>query len=148
MGRKSLPTNLKVIQGTDRKHRINKDEPKPKSDNLVMPKGMSVKAVECWGEVSKNLKQAGILTNLDNHALMLYCEAYARWVDANDNLKLEGVVIIAKSGFPVQSPYLAIANKAFDQMTKLLTEFGMTPSSRSKVQVTDIKKKEDPWDDV
>jgi hypothetical protein len=31
------------------------------------------------------------------------------------------------------SSYLAIANKAFEQLSKMLTEFGMTPSSRSRV---------------
>ena len=30
-------------------------------------------------------------------------------------------------------PPLQIADKAFEQMTKLLVEFGMTPSSRSRV---------------
>jgi len=44
-------------------------------------------------------------------------------------------VIKSPSGFPIQSPYLAIANKAMDQMTKLLTEFGMSPSSRTCVAV-------------
>ena len=44
-----------------------------------------------------------------------------------------GAVIKAPSGFPVQSPFLAIANKAHEQMVKLLTEFGMTPAARTRV---------------
>lgn len=46
-----------------------------------------------------------------------------------------GTVVKSPSGYPIQSPYLAIANKAHEQMTKLLAEFGMTPSSRSRCMV-------------
>ena len=35
--------------------------------------------------------------------------------------------------FQAVSPYLLIANKAHDQMAKMLVEFGMTPSSCSSV---------------
>jgi phage terminase small subunit len=45
-------------------------------------------------------------------------------------------VIKAPSGYPIASPYLSIANTAMAQMTRLLVEFGMTPSSRSRVAVS------------
>ena len=35
----------------------------------------------------------------------------------------------------MQSPYLAVANKAMEQIKAMLTEFGMSPSSRSRVTV-------------
>jgi P27 family predicted phage terminase small subunit len=73
------------------------------------------------------------MTDIDGAALAAYCQAWARWVEAEENLVKYGVVIKAPSGFPIQSPYLAIANKAMDQMTRLLVEFGMSPSSRSRV---------------
>ena len=41
-------------------------------------------------------------------------------------------------GFPVQSPYLAVANRAMEQMRSLLSEFGMSPASRTKVSVEPI----------
>jgi phage terminase small subunit len=47
-----------------------------------------------------------------------------------------GLVVKAQSGFPVQSPYLSIANQQSDRMLRLLIEFGCTPSSRSRVTVT------------
>jgi phage terminase small subunit len=36
----------------------------------------------------------------------------------------------------MQSPYLAVANKAMEQMRALLAEFGMSPSSRTRVHAT------------
>lgn len=146
-GAKPKPTALKLLQGTAQPCRMNKNEPKPKSDAVKMPVGLSVEAKKCWKQVSKHLKDAGVLTNLDIHALSLYCEAFARWNDANNKLKKYGTVIKAPSGFPVQSPYLAIANKAFDQMRVMLVEFGMTPSSRTKVSVAESSPSSDPIDD-
>ena len=39
------------------------------------------------------------------------------------------------NGIPIVSPYLKISNAALDRMRQFLVEFGMTPSSRSKVKV-------------
>lgn len=55
-------------------------------------------------------------------------------------------MVKAPSGFPVQSPFLAIANKALEQMTKLMIEFGMTPSSRTRVHAIGAEKEADPMD--
>lgn len=132
-GRKPTPTALKLLTGTARPSRVNKSEPKPKADNIKMPAGLSTGAKKCWKIVAAQLKEAGVLTNLDSHALAMYCEVFARWQTANENLARFGPVIKAPSGFPVQSPYLTISNKAFDQMKGMLIEFGMTPSSRTKV---------------
>src|SRR3990172_7941136 len=88
-----------------------------------------------WRRTGRKLLDCGLVTEIDGAALALYCQAWARWVEAEANLVRFGVVIKSPSGFPIQSPYLAIANKAMDQMAKLLTEFGMSPSSRTRVAV-------------
>ena len=36
-------------------------------------------------------------------------------------------MVKSPNGFPMQSPYLAVANKSMEQMRGLLTEFGMSP---------------------
>ena len=146
-GPKRLPTQLKVLKGTAQPCRINKNEPKPKADNVKMPPGLSDEAKKHWKLVSKQLLSAGLLTNLDVFALQMYCEAFARWSHANEQIQKYGPVVKTPNGFPTQSPFLQIANKAFDQMKGMLTEFGMTPSSRSKVHAGEVDKPKDPWDD-
>ncbi|MCP3852926.1 MAG: phage terminase small subunit P27 family, partial [Gammaproteobacteria bacterium] len=122
---------------------------KPKSDNIKMPVGMSADAKKHWKQVSKQLKEAGILTNLDITALMIYCETYAQWKDATDKISTHGAVVKGKDGYPIRSPYLYVAQKGFEQMKSMLTEFGMTPSSRTKVNTTDDhQKQQDPWADL
>lgn len=101
-----------------------------------MPDWLSPDAAKHWPAIAEQLHQVGLLTAIDVTALGLYCEAFARWKDANARIVKYGTVIKSPNGYPIQSPYLAIANKAHEQMTKLLAEFGMTPSSRSRVTVT------------
>ena len=49
----------------------------------------------------------------------------------------KGEIIKTAAGNIIQNPYLSIANRALDQLNKLGAEFGMTPSSRSRVK-TDL----------
>jgi P27 family predicted phage terminase small subunit len=132
MGSKPIPTALKVVRGNPGKCPLNENEPTPKGE-AEMPKWLSPTAAEHWPIVAKQLRDAGVLTSVDAHALAMYCEAFARWRVAMDALQREGPIYTAKNGFPSQSAYLTIANTAFDQMRKMLIEFGMTPSSRSRV---------------
>jgi P27 family predicted phage terminase small subunit len=135
-GTKPTPTALKIVRGNPGKRPLPENEPTP-SAGADAPEYLSPAAAKHWPMVAKQLNDANILTAIDAAALALYCEAFARWRHACDQVNKYGPVIKAPSGFPVQSPYLAIANKAHEQMTKLLIEFGMTPSSRSRVTRAD-----------
>lgn len=147
-GRKPLPTHLKVVRGTLRPGRKNASEPKPKADNIRMPAGMSPLAKKHWVTVCKQLKDAQIMTNLDVPALAMYCEAYATWKDATDKITTIGAVVKGPNGYPVRSPYLMVAQKSFEQMRSMLTEFGMTPSSRSKITTHEQNAGSSEWDDL
>jgi phage terminase small subunit len=37
------------------------------------------------------------------------------------------------TGYPIQSPYLAIANRQAEIMLRVASEFGFTPASRSRI---------------
>jgi P27 family predicted phage terminase small subunit len=76
-------------------------------------------------------------------ALALYCESFAQWHHATQQVHKHGPVIKGKDGFPVQSPFLHVANKAWEQMFRVLVEFGMTPSSRTRVTAVKPLKDED-----
>lgn len=89
------------------------------------------------------------MTEIDRTALAAYCQLYARWVDAEEHLAQDGVVITGtdEEGIPYfrQSPYLSVANKALEQMSRMLIEFGMTPSSRTRVKAQ-RKQEDDPFE--
>ena len=149
VGRKPLPTRLKLLKGTARKHRMRNDEPTPGAGNVSPPDHLSVAACRQWDLTCPHLMAAGVMTDLDVHALALYCEAFARWAMANKQIEKYGPVVMAKSGFPTQSPYVAISNMAFEQMRGMLVEFGMTPSSRTRVgTVKSAKGERNPFADM
>lgn len=144
-GGKPVPTHLKIVRGNPGKRPLPKNEPQPEP-GADMPDWLSPEAAKHWPKVAKQLDDAGVLTQMDAHALALYCEAFARWKHANDQVSKYGPIVKAPNGFPMQSPYLAIANKAWSQMMKTLVEFGMTPSSRTRVAVAKPKVNESPLD--
>jgi len=145
MAPKPKPTRLKLLEGVVNKRRINMNEPKPKSKKRkpAAPSFLNQAAKKEWKRIAGELHQLGLLTNLDLTALAGYCASYAIFVDASKNLEKHGMLVKAQSGFPMQSPYLSIANKAMSEMRRWMAEFGMTPSSRSRVVVdTPMDEKE------
>jgi P27 family predicted phage terminase small subunit len=44
-----------------------------------------------------------------------------------------GTMVKSPTGFPIQSPYLAIANRQAEIMARIASEFGFTPASRSRI---------------
>lgn len=148
-GRKPVPTHLKAVKGTLQPCRTNTKEPQPAADAIDPPPGMSKLALAHWQTVSRHLQAARILTNIDTTALMLYCETYATWRDATDQINKYGSVVAGKDEYPIRSPYLLVAQKSFEQMKSMMTEFGMTPSSRTRIKVVEPEAKtNDPWDNL
>jgi P27 family predicted phage terminase small subunit len=135
-GARPLPTKLKAVRGTLRRGRTNVHEPDIAVEIPRCPAHLGAEAKREWRRVSEDLLGYGLLTKIDRAALALYCEAWGRWVEAEKALRTYGVMVKSPSGFPMQSPYLAVANKAMEQMRAMLAEFGMSPSSRTRVHAT------------
>lgn len=85
--------------------------------------------------MGKKLMGLGLMTEIDRTALAMYCQSWARWVEAEQEIQENGVIVYTPKGHPIQNPYLAVANRAMTDIRRLLAEFGMTPASRSKVHV-------------
>ena len=68
-------------------------------------------------------------------------------VDSNKfrtKLNESGLLLKTPSGYVQQSPLLGIVNNCTDTVIKLSREFGLTPSSRSRLQVTQDPGPETP----
>jgi P27 family predicted phage terminase small subunit len=101
----------------------------------VVPEHLSDAAKTEWTRMGEQLHRLGLLTSIDRSAFAAYCVIYARWVEAEEALKKTGPVVKSPSGFPMLSPFYTVANQSLAQMRAYLTEFGMTPSSRSRTSV-------------
>ncbi len=142
-GRKPKPTKMKVLAGNPGKRPLNKNEPQPKSSIPDCPKFLTKEAVLEWKRITLELSVLGVLARIDRAALAAYCQVWARWAKAEDKLNQDGEVTLTEKGNEIQNPYLAIANKCLKQMREYLIEFGMTPSSRSRISGVPNKRSDE-----
>jgi P27 family predicted phage terminase small subunit len=134
-GRKPTPTALRVLKGNPNKRPLPADEPTPEAvrENVAPPEYLNPAGAAEWRRVAPLLAKNGLLSELDLDGLGVYCRAFADWRDATAKLEQFGTVIKAPSGYPIQSPYVSIAAKALAVMRAFMTEFGLTPASRTRV---------------
>jgi P27 family predicted phage terminase small subunit len=144
-GRRPKPTKQKKLEGNPGKRKFNPDEPDPDSEIPTMPAHLDATAKAEWKRITPQLLSLGLISEVDRGPIAAYCQAWSRWVDAEENIQRFGSVIKTPKGYPVQSPYLGIANHAMDQVRKFAIEFGMTPAARSRVIVD---RKGDPDADL
>lgn len=84
----------------------------------------------------KILLPLGLYTEADLAALAMYCQAFGRWVEAEKRVQESGLIRETDKGYEYKSVWRNEADKAQEQMRKLLPEFGLTPSSRARLSMT------------
>jgi P27 family predicted phage terminase small subunit len=133
-GRKPKPTAVKQLAGNPGKRALNRAEPQPKAVQPRPPAYLSEEEKRKWKLLAKQLYSLGLITTLDLDQLSMYCVLWIRWVKAEKMVREKGEIIKTAAGNIIQNPYLSIANRSLEQLSKLGAEFGMTPSSRSRVK--------------
>lgn len=154
-GRRPLPTAVKKLRGNPGKRKPNKNEPAAPVGDPEMPKGLSAAAAKEWKAIVPELRQLGVLSKIDRAALAAYCHAYARWFQAEEEIRKLGIVVkepILLQGLETdyvrykKNPAVTISETATKIMKAFLVEFGMTPSSRSRIHV-EKPPENDPLED-
>lgn len=136
-GRKPKPTTLKRLQGNPGKRPLPQNEPAPVaiSADEEPPAVLSDQAREYWPAIARELATVGVLTTMDRASLWLLVEAMADYIAAREAVEQCGDTMETGQGYHVVSPWMRQKWKAREHLLKLLVEFGMTPSSRSRVHV-------------
>src|SRR5215207_2629350 len=133
IGRKPKPTALKLISGNPGKRPLNTREPKPAHSIPTCPAHLNPSGKAEWKRLVQQLHSLGIISQLDRAVLAAYCQAYGRWVEAERKLQETPILLKTPSGYVQPSPWLAIANKQLELMSKFMAELGLSPASRSRV---------------
>ena len=134
-GPPKTPSNIAHLRSNPSNRPAPVLEPAPGLQRLRAPKGMSASAQRRWRRLSTTLYQARVLTAMDESALKLLVDSLEQYELANAEVQKSGLIILTTNGNYVQNPYLAIANRASDRIMRLLGQFGMTPSSRTGVEM-------------
>jgi P27 family predicted phage terminase small subunit len=69
-----------------------------------------------------------------------YCQAYARWKEAEEFITQHGTIVKTPSGYWQQVPQVSIAQTYLKIMNRFAEQFGLTPASRSRIVASDGAK--------
>jgi P27 family predicted phage terminase small subunit len=124
---------MKLLTGNPGKRPMNMREPRPEPAIPDCPAELGEVARREWDRLASELGKLKLLTPLDRAALAAYCGAYALWAEAMEAIQKYGTMVKSPSGYPIQSPYVSIANRQAEIMMRYASEFGFTPASRSRI---------------
>jgi P27 family predicted phage terminase small subunit len=147
-GRKPKATAEKEASGAYRKNpqRRNKTEPKPVRGRPVKPEHVESCEVASaqWDELCSTLDAMNILTVADKSLLALYCQTYSEWSKLQHHVRENGCTIFNDKGNASQSAEAIQVHRYADRLLKMMSELGLTPSSRSRIKTPEQTEDEDP----
>ena len=132
-GRKKIPTEIARLRGSAKKdpQRINHNEPKPTQKKTRRPMWIKDKhAKEAYTYYVNLLDELGVVTVAERVAMEQLAVAYANWRRCQEASDRDGIVIDGK-----RNPNDIAARDWYDRLLKILVEFGLTPSSRTRIVV-------------
>lgn len=138
-GRKKVAAEILESKGAYRKNpqRENKLAPKADGKEPVMPDYFNDDEKEKWREIVADLRANGILSQDCREVMIAYCTAYGGWINARRAVLKTGIVLVRKNDEGQtevkRNPFSVELHKYRDEMNRLLPEFGLTPSSRSRL---------------
>ena len=143
-GRKPKPNALKVFLGTAKGQ--PKREPSAPIGVPPMPDRLKAdaNAVAKWEELVPLLQMIGTLTTGDGECLATLCEVYAAAQTCLLELRATGPVIHTDLGGIKPNPAGSLYRGLVSLQLSLMTEFGLSPSSRVRLGT----KIETPQDDL
>ncbi len=133
-GRRPKPTAVKQLQGNPGKRVLNDSEPQPGRSSARAPRGLGMEGGRFWRRYAPALAALGVLTEVDEPALRLAAEHYEVAVRAATQLHDEELVLEGRDGAK-KNPLTQILRDNSTALRGFLTEFGMTPASRSKIRI-------------
>lgn len=133
-GRRRLPTELKVLRGETRPERLNPNAPKPSGAGPVMPPGMSRRSRAVWRRQAAAMAMTGVLTIVDSDSLRAYCDAVARYEEAELAYRQKGPLVEgARAGELVKNPLHQVVRDNAMLMARLATLLAFVPSAREGI---------------
>jgi P27 family predicted phage terminase small subunit len=153
-GKQPMPTALKILSAGRGRRPKAANEPQPSAQTPAMPEWLNAEAAAEWGRIVPELEAMGLLTLVDRATLATYCAAWSELHDATRTLDTEGRIIEVEvfardSGEKVGTrktihPAVRLQREAFRLVKQFLGEFGLSPSSRTRLTVPKKQDEADP----
>ncbi len=138
------PTKLALAKGTHQASRrlLNEMDFQPLVKAPRAPKHFNKRAKKEWRNVCSNLVAIKMLYLVDIPQLQAYCFQVSIMEQAEIELSTTDYVVkeTNKGGYEykTKSKWMSIYNEALDRVNKLGREFGLTPSSRTRISMVNL----------
>ncbi len=133
-GRKPQPSLVATLHGNPGRRKRPAHEPQPTVATVYEPPAhLGEDARIEWTRLTTELRALGIITVLDLGLLAAWCTAWGDYVQAERELRREGLVVESRDRGPVRNPWFLVRNKAIEQMLRIGSEFGLSPASRPRL---------------
>jgi P27 family predicted phage terminase small subunit len=129
---------LKKLAGNPGKRPLNEREPQPRVASARLPRGLTPGAQKYWRGMARELIELGMLTAADVPAFILMAEHYGVARQAAHDLVKDGeleLTVVDVNGNLRKHPLLQVLRDNAAAYRMFAVEFGLTPSSRSRIKV-------------
>lgn len=149
MPRDAKPIDLHLVEGNQsnltkeeiEKRKKAEEKLTPDSDNIKRPKWLKHDKIAQreWRKLEPELKELGLLTNIDTGALAHCVKAYSMSVRLQKKIEEEGATIehtnTKGATNEIENPKVKAAQKYYKRYEKMLKQFGLTPSARASLAI-------------
>ena len=140
-GPKPKSRSLKLLSAPARSrrgkvdHGGDPDTPIVPAGSIAAPAELSPLEKRHWDSLAGPLRDAGILTTLDTAMLRILVSQLAMIDLADEAIAKFGLVQKTKRATASTTPWIRIRNSASALALRISLEFGLTPSSRSRLKI-------------
>ena len=163
-GPKPMPANVHLLRGNASKKPIGAllDEFCPEVEIPDYPVWIWPEAKKEWKRIAGELEKYGLISRLDRAALVLYCQAWAKMVWAEQRLAAsmnlaeekrlaaeaegkeydggDGVMVRTANGNTTYSHHWVVGRRAAEDVNRYLAAFGLSPAQRARVATSDNRQ--------
>lgn len=153
VGRKRVPMEKRVIEGTDRASKRKRAAGAPKAAIITVEEcpGLIPEAQKYWPFFREMFKKMPVVAESDLASLQRMVETYAEIREYQAILKKEGKFYVTytkqEDMMRKAHPALSALSDADKRFRAYMTDFGMTPASRTRVKGEDSDLNKDPLSD-
>jgi P27 family predicted phage terminase small subunit len=145
-GPKPTPPALKILRGNPGGRPIPKTV-KVEAHVPRCPDWLSPLARKEWRRTTRELAKVGLMTRLDLGLLAAYCEAMAQAIECDKYIQDQGGVAKYLEGRNSQTAmHLSTMRAALQFIRSAAGEFGMSPSSRGRIEIPEAPEKNEYLD--
>ncbi|MFE5031017.1 phage terminase small subunit P27 family [Streptomyces sp. NPDC056683] len=132
-GRLPAPATLKALRGSAEADYSGPTAPEgyPKAPEWLNEVGQAE-----WDRLTPILSEMGIVTLADRNAVAFYCQSYANYVAATEEVNRHGVIVQGHRGVIAKNPAVQVQRDALEQMNRWGGKLGLSPIDRVRLAYT------------